>query len=114
MAEAGKLRHRLTLTPITRSGARDALGGLAEAAGTPVTVWGSMRPVSDGERFNDRFEIRPTHRAVIRYRAGVSHRDRLTFQGRAFDIAEIKDPSERQDGQLLELLCIARAPGPKL
>lgn len=111
MVAAGKLRHRLTLSTVTRG--RDSLGGITETATAGVTIWGSFEPISDSERFSEgRFAIRPTHRAVIRYRAGVSHRDRLNFQGRVFDIAEVRDPSSRMDGQLLELLCIARTDGP--
>lgn len=110
MPAAGRLRHRVTLTTPTRT--RDALGGVSEAAGATVTVWASFEPVGNGERFDAaQFQSRPTHRCTIRHRAGVSRRDSLTFQGRVFDIVELRDPSDRQDGQLLEMLCAARQPG---
>lgn len=112
--QAGKLRHRLTLTPISRA-SRDTLGGVSEANGAGTSVWGSFAPVDAEERFDhSQYQVRPTHRAVIRYRAGVAHRDTVTFGGRVYDIVGIRDPSERQDGQSLELLCVARQPGAQL
>lgn len=113
MTAAGKLRHRLSIASV--SNGRDSLGGISETVGAATTVWGSFAPIDDSERFAEgRFAVRPTHRAVIRFRVGVTHRGRLTFQGRAFDIVSVRDPSERQDAQTLELLCVARAPGPVL
>lgn len=109
---AGKLRHMLRIYPVSTG--RDALGGVTQTPGAYEDIAGSFAPVSANERFDQaRFAIRPTHRACIRGPlAPAQHRGRLEFDGRSFDIVEIHDPSERQDGRELELLCVARAPGP--
>lgn len=107
--QAGALRHRVTLTPVT-AGSRDALGAPARTMGAPATLWAKVEPVGANERFDQaQFQVRPTHRITIRYREGVTHRDELTFRDQSFDIVGVQDPDERR--VMLDLLCTARKPG---
>lgn len=102
---ASQLRHRVTLISLTRG--RDSLGGVTETPGAGVTVWAAVAPVDARETFEKgALSVRPTHRVTIRYRAGVAHRMRLTFEGRAFDVVEVQDSDLRK--QFLTLLVAAQ------
>lgn len=105
---ASQLRHRVSLTQIVRG--RDAMGGVTEVAGAAVTVWASVEPVDARESFDKgALSVRPTHRVMIRHRAGVTHRMRLTFEGRVFDVVEVQDADLRN--QFLTLLVAAQQAG---
>lgn len=104
--EAGRLRHRLVLQQ--RSSQADGGGGQAggpwAAPVTVATVWGSIEPLSGGERLRAmRLEGHLTHRVVIRYRAGVTSDMRIAFGARVFNIRAVVDIDERR--RALELLC---------
>lgn len=80
---------------------------------TLATVWAAMTPVNDGERMRAgetlanmqcRFTIRWSKTA-----ATIDPRDRLTFDGREFDINGVKEMSRRQ---YLEITATARAETP--
>lgn len=105
---ASQLRHRVTLTAVSRG--RDSMGGVTETAGDAVTVWASVEPVSAREsQEKGALSVRPTHRVIIRHRAGVSHRMRVTFDGRVFDVIEVQDAGLRN--QFLTLLVAAQQAG---
>lgn len=107
--QAGALRHRIVLTPVT-AGARDALGAPVRTLGTPVELWAKVEPIDASERLEQaQFQVRPSHRITIRWREGVTHRDELSFRGQAFDIVGVQDPDERRES--LELMATARKPG---
>jgi len=108
MPSASDLRQRITLLSTVRG--RDALGGVLETPGNAVDLWAKVEPVGADERFEHaRLAVRPTHRITIRWRAGVAHRDTVTFRDRPFDVLSAQDPDERR--LWLVLLVAAREPG---
>ena len=108
MIAAGILDKRVAIAPVTRG--KDALGGVTETVGQAVSVWARVEPIDPQERFEkERFELRPELRVTIRWRAGVNHRDRLTYRGRAYDILGAHDPDDRRE--VLKLYIAAREAG---
>ena len=108
MITASALRHRVTLTLIARD--RDTMGGVTESASSSVDVWASVEPVDASERFEKAgLTVRPTHRITIRWRPNVTHRDRVMFRDRRFDILSARDPDERR--VWLEMLVAAQEAG---
>ena len=73
-------------------------------------VWAEVDPISDGERWRaGEVGASVTHRFRIRYSttvADLNPRDRLTYEGRAFDIGGVKEMGRREG---LEITASARA-----
>lgn len=80
---------------------------------TLATVWAAMTPVNDGERMRAGETLANAQcRFVIRWSATaatVDPRDRLTFDGREFDINGVKQIGRRE---YLEITATARAETP--
>ena len=98
----GNLRHRVTFQSLTT--ADDGYGGTVETWGDTATVWASVEPLSGFERIQA-MQVSPrlSHRVVMRYRADVDAGDRLSYDGRVFDITAVIDEDERH--RELTLLC---------
>ena len=106
--EAGKLDRRVTLQP--RLLTKDGFNADVESWPDGLTVWASYEPVKDGERLRAaetaatitaRFQIRWSPDVV-----GLSEIDRLSFDGRSFDIVAVKEIGRREG---LEISATARA-----
>jgi len=83
--DAGKLRHRLVLLTLTSE--QDSDGEMTETWTELDTVWGSFEPYSVKDILAARTAQEQTSaRAVIRYHAGVSSDQRLSFRGRLYKI----------------------------
>ena len=80
-----------------------------EAHGDPV--WAKKTAISDGERFRaGEVAAHLTTRFVVRwsdFTRDLTPKDRLTCEGRSFDISGIKEPEGRR--QWLEITAAARA-----
>lgn len=107
---AGKMDRRITIqrATITRDEYNAEVPGWADLA----TVWASYEPIKDGERFrageraaelSARFHIRYSSQV-----SGVTAKDRLTFEGRTFEIEHVKEIGRREG---LELTTVGRADG---
>ena len=76
-----------------------------------VPVWARKTDISDGERFRaGEVAANITTRFVVRwsyFTRDMTPKDRLTCEGRTFDISGIKEPEGRR--QWLEITAAARA-----
>ena len=106
--EAGKLDRRIRLERIVAT--RDELNSPVEQWLELATVWASKLDVRDSERFasagvgaeiGTRFQIR--HSKAV---ADLNPKDRLVFDGRAYDIVGVKEIGRREG---LEISALARA-----
>lgn len=104
----GILRHRVRLEgpPAT---APDGLGGGAEAWPLVEELWAHVQPLNATERYRQHQEQHAvTHRVTIRYRTGVSTKQRLVFDGRVLEIMGIINPTETTAYLILE--CVESEP----
>lgn len=80
---------------------------------TLTTVWAAVKPVNDGERMRAGETLANMQcRFTIRWSATtatVDPRDRLTFDGRDFDINGVKETARRE---YIEITATARAETP--
>jgi SPP1 family predicted phage head-tail adaptor len=108
---AGRLDRRITIERATTTA--DAFNEGVETWETLVTVWARAEPISDGEKLRAGETLaHKSYRFQIRYSslvADVDPRDRLTFDGRTFDIAGVKEIGRREG---LEITATARAETP--
>ena len=83
--DAGRLRHRLQILTLTSE--QDSDGEMVETWSELDTVWGSFEPYSTKDVLAARSVQETTMaRAIIRYHAGVSSDQRLSFQNRVYKI----------------------------
>lgn len=89
----------------SRSLASDGQGGFTETWATDATVWAYVRPYRGRERPQAGQTQTPvTHKITTRYRAGVTTKQRLLLDSRAFDVEEVINPDEAD--QFLEILAV--------
>lgn len=106
--DAGKLDRQITLQP--RLLTKNDFNEDVETWPYGLTVWASYEPVKDGERLRAA-EVAATITARFQIRwspdvTGLSETDRLSFDGRSFDVVGVKEIG-RRDG--LEISAAARA-----
>lgn len=88
------MRHRVTLQGVTRTD--DEGGGHTEAWTNTATVWAAIEPLTGVEALRGmQLSARVTHRVRMRYRAGVTAKARLAYDGRTFEVRSVIDPEER-------------------
>jgi SPP1 family predicted phage head-tail adaptor len=105
--DPGRLRHRVVLEEAVAT--PDGAGGESLAWQAAATLWGSIRPVKDGERTAaGHLAGVVTHRVAMRRRDDVTGAKRLTHRGRAFRILAVRDPDEAR--RFIEVLCEEEAP----
>lgn len=100
---AGRLRHWVTIQNPEKT---------RNQVGEPVTIWtelatvpAAVEPVSSKEQFAAKqFLPEITHRIKIRYLSGVSHKSRIVFNGRIFEL----DPPRNADERNRELEIMAK------
>lgn len=102
---AGKLRHRVTIQQRSAASPTNHASGEKDASwGTYLTVWASVEPLTGRELFAaQQVNSEVNVRIRMRYREGITHRMRVSFQGRIYDIVAVIDREERHVE--LELLC---------
>ena len=89
--DAGKLRHRITLSP-PGTPSKDADGFTTTIPGTPVTVWAARENLHGQEGVEAaRLTGKQTARFTIRYRADVNNHWKLTAGGVDFNILYVDD-----------------------
>lgn len=111
MVAAGTLDRRVKIRRATFS--TNGFNEQVESWADLGTVWASVTPISDGERFRaGEMLAAKSSRFVIRYSskvASVDPRDRLVFDGREYDINGVKEIGRRE---ALEITATARAESP--
>ena len=102
---AGPLRHRITIQEATET--QDVYGEPDVSWSEFVQAWASVEPIGSREYFaSNRENADITHRVRMRYRPGITHKMRVLYGTRAFDIESIIDA--RESHRSLELLCRER------
>lgn len=98
--EAGRLDKRVILQTATETSG--AGGTLTMSWADTVTVWASIEAGSGREFFAAQQMIPElSHVVTIRYRSGVTPKNRFTYGGRAFAIHAKANPMERDE----QLVC---------
>lgn len=103
--QVGKLRHKISIEERT-----DSLDGRGES----VEIWSKYLSAKAGIYSIDGDETEKmhqennsvTHRVIMRYRAGVTAKMRVNFNGRLFDIESVINVNERNKS--LKLMCEER------
>jgi hypothetical protein len=96
--DAGRLDERIEV--LRSSGTADAFNATVEVWATIATVWASVQPISDGEKWRAGETLaNETSRFTIRWANWVSDvnpRDRISYNGRIWDIQGVKDLDRRE------------------
>lgn len=88
---AGKLRHRITIQ--RKSLTADEYGGPVESWADVATVAASVEPMAGRELANAQtVNAEVTTRITMRYRAGVIAANRITFEGKFYNLFSVIDP----------------------
>lgn len=91
---AGDLRHRITIQEETAT--PDGMGGETLAWGDQCTLWAAIWPLSAKESLGSmKLELKVTHRVRIRYRPGITSKNRIKMGVRFFDIVSLINYEER-------------------
>lgn len=99
---AGVLRHQVYLQSKAETG-KSASGQPTYTWTTYATVMAKIMPRRAEEAFaGDQLEETVTHYVWIRYRSGVTHKHRVLFGARIFDIKGVKNPGEANQALVLE------------
>jgi len=95
--QAGQLDRRILVQRAIT--ATDGFGGQTQTWQTIASVWASVTPISDGERFRaGEWAADITTRFAIRWSAiakTIDAKDRLIFDGRTFEIYGVKELGHR-------------------
>jgi SPP1 family predicted phage head-tail adaptor len=106
MLRAGKLDRRVHVQEDELGAANDS-GQETPRWATKFVAWAGVEPVSGGETWND-FQVQDDEDYVItiRYRDGVTSRDRVKMGARVFAVKRVVNPEEA--GVELHLFCNSR------
>lgn len=102
---AGKLDRRITIQRATET--KDEFNNPVETWADVATVWAEARPMRGAERFQAQ-EIAgaAVMTFVLRYRADVTVRDRISYDGMTWAIRDVRKAGRRV---ATEIDCTARA-----
>ena len=99
---AGRLRHRVTIE--TPNDEASTYGGPKHVWVPVATVWASVEPLQGREFMAARAaNAETTHRVGMRYRGGVTAKQRINFDGRILEIESVMNRDERNAE--LQLMC---------
>lgn len=97
------LKDRVAIQSVTR--VKDGQGGSTESWADGPTVWAQVTPLNGYERMRAMQLAAPvTHKLLIRYRAGLSTKNRLRLGTRTFDIKEVIDLENRH--AWMQVICV--------
>ena len=99
---AGDLRERVALKSVSTQ--RDEVGGLVETWATVATVSAKIEPMSARESwYRQQMNAAASWKVSIRWRAGMTTKQRITWGSRTFEVRGVTDPDNRR--RFLELAC---------
>ena len=91
---AGELRHQIVIQTPTET--QNASGSVSTSWGTFATVFADVRPLSSRETFQmDQDVAERTVRFFIRYISGITHKMRISYDSRVFDIRTVINTGAR-------------------
>lgn len=103
---AGQLRHRIAIqestdTPDGAGGFTSSWADISGMESVPAAIW----PLSSKESLDSmKLELSVTHKIRIRYRSGITAKNRIKFGSRYFNIISLINPDERN--RILDILAI--------
>lgn len=99
MIRAGTLDRRITIQHKTVTTSPD--GGQIETWADLATVWANARPLKSDEKFGDQQLIATSLTTfTIRYRSDLTVQDVIKYNGRIWDILDIREVGRRQGLEL--------------
>ena len=96
----GKMRERVTIQSPTE--VRSPSGETTLSWATVATVWASVDGLSTREILQaQQANVVATHKIKIRYRAGVSHTQRIIWRGRTMEMSSVVERDGRTSLEIL-------------
>jgi SPP1 family predicted phage head-tail adaptor len=94
MMRSGPLRHRITIeAPVETQGSD---GSMTTTWETFLTAWASIEPLIGREYFaQQREQAAVSHKIRMRYRPGITHKMRVAWGTRVFEIESVLNVGER-------------------
>ncbi|WP_180901945.1 phage head closure protein [Martelella soudanensis] len=106
--QAGKLDRRIRIDRWDETG-RNELNEPMPAWTTVTTVWAQQRPNRGDERFSSgQLAGQIVMTFHIRFRGDLTREDRIVYEGRAYNIKDIREVGRRK---VSEIDCVATAEG---
>jgi SPP1 family predicted phage head-tail adaptor len=98
-----ELRHRVTIQK--QSTVSDGQGGRDITWVDDFTTWAKIKPKTGGslELYGERPQNTVTHTVTLRYRPGITPKNRIKYKTRFFEIIEPIDRMEAE--KMLVLIC---------
>lgn len=99
---AGLFRHRISIQ--AHSTTQDGYGQESITWNTGIICWSLVEPISGRQflsRSGEAYEV--THRITLRYRTGITPKNRILFGSRVFQIVFVENPQESNIE--LKILC---------
>ena len=94
MMRGGPLRYRITIERPVEIQAGD--GSMITAWETFADVWASIEPLIGREYFaQDREQAAVSHKIRMRYLPGITHKMRVAWESRIFEIESVLNVGER-------------------
>lgn len=91
---AGQLRHMITIQEQTD--VSDGMGGFSTTWSDEFSMSAAIWPLSSKESLDAmKLELVVTHKIRIRYRSGITSKNRIKFGTRIFNIVSLINPDER-------------------
>lgn len=98
---AGTLKHRIVIQSETKT--PDGIGGSTLTWADKMEAWAAIWPLSAKESLDAmKLELVVTHKIRIRYRSGITAKNRIKFGSRIFNIVSLINLDER--GRTLDML----------
>ena len=91
---SGSLRHRIVIQESTE--VSDGMGSFTTTWSDTLEAWAAIWPLSSKESLDAmKLELQVTHKIRIRYRSGITAKNRIKFGTRYFNIISLINYEER-------------------
>ena len=108
MLIVGGMRHRITLE--RQQTTQDSVGQTVDTWTTLRKVWAKIKPLGAREFYAQSGEhAQITHEVYVRHGVGATAADRISYDGRTFDIRGVINQGERD--KYLTLRCVETTNG---
>ena len=98
---AGLLKHNITIQEEVET--PDGMGGFSVSWSDVFNARAAIWPLSSKESLDSmKLELQVTHKIRIRYRSGITAKNRILFGTRTFNIISLINPDERN--RMLDIL----------
>lgn len=103
--QAGELREKIIIQSSTET--RTGSGAVTNTWGTFATLWAAVEPMTGREFFQvDQLSAERTIKFVVRYKAGITAKMRISWNSRTFDIRSIINTKQRN--RSMQLIAVER------